>query len=187
MEKNARPTWNCLESKVLLEHPRITVVEDSVELPSGVVTSYVRLAAGDNAVTVICLRDDEILLQREYSYPVGEVLLQFPGGKIDGSETPEHAAIRELREESGFTFSECERLGWYYISNRRSDAKMHVILAKDMTPCEKIGGDAEEDIESFWIPLDKLKGMIAQGEITNFSVLAAWALVAKVLRRESSI
>ena len=87
MEKNARPVWKCLESKVLLDHPRITVVEDSVELPGGEVTSYVRLA-GHNAVTVVCLRDDEILLQREYSYPVGEVLLQFPGGKIDGSETP---------------------------------------------------------------------------------------------------
>ena len=157
-----------------------------VELPSGEVTSYIRLA-GHNAVTVICLRDDEILLQREYSYPPEEVLLQFPGGKIEGSETPEHAAARELREELGFTFSECERLGWYYISNRRSDAKMYVILAKHVAPCEKIGGDAEEDIELFWIPLGKIKDMIAQGEITNMSMLAAWALVAKVLRNESSI
>ena len=186
MEKNARPIWKCLESKVLLDHPRITVMEDSVELPSGEITSYVRLA-GHNAVTVICLRDDEILLQREYSYPVGKVLLQFPGGKIDGSETPEHAAARELREESGFTFSECERLGWYYLSNRRSDSKMYVVLAKDMTPCEKSGGDAEEDIESFWMPLGKLKVLIAHGEITNFSVLAAWALVEKILRSELSI
>jgi len=124
MKKNAQPTWKCLESKVLLNHPRITVVEDSVELPSGEVTSYIRLASADNAVTVIRLRDEEILLEREYSYPVSEVLLQFPGGKIEGSEFPEHAAARELREETGFTFSECERLGWYYLSDRRSDANV---------------------------------------------------------------
>jgi len=64
---------------------------------------------------------------------------------------------------------------------------MYVVFANDITPCEKIGGDAEEDIESLWLPLSKLKDMFAQGEIINSSVLAAWALVAKVLRSELSI
>ena len=58
---------------------------------------------------------------------------------------------------------------------------MYVILAKDVTPVEKLGGDLEEDIELFWISLAKLKEMIADGEVTNFSVLAAWALLEKVL------
>ena len=58
---------------------------------------------------------------------------------------------------------------------------MYVILAKDVTPAEKLGGDLEEDIELFWISLAKLKEMIADGEVTNFSVLAAWALLEKVL------
>ena len=181
MEKDARPAWKRLDSKVLLNHPRITVVEDLVELPGGQVTSYVRLPSSGDAVTVLCLKDDQILLQREYSYPVGEVLLQFPGGKIERGETPEEAAGRELKEESGFAFSRCESLGWYYISNRRSDAKMYVILAKEITPAQKTGGDAEEDIESFWLPVGKLRYMIAGGEITNFSVLAAWALLEKVV------
>jgi 8-oxo-dGTP pyrophosphatase MutT (NUDIX family) len=111
---------------------------------------------------------------------MAEVLFQFPGGKIEANETPREAAVRELREESGYAFSECEDLGWYYPNNRRSDAKMHVVLAKDPTPTEKAGGDMEEAIESFWIPLGKLREMIAGGEITNFSVLAAWALLEKV-------
>lgn len=181
MEKDARPVWKRLDSKVLLNHPRITVVEDLVELPGGQVTSYVRLPSSGDAVTVLCLKDDQILLQREYSYPVGEVLLQFPGGKIERGETPEEAAGRELKEESGFAFSRCKSLGWYYISNRRSDAKMYVVLAKEITPAQKTGGDAEEDIESFWLPVSRLKHMIAVGEITNFSVLAAWALLEKVV------
>ena len=46
---------------------------------------------------------------------------------------------------------------------------------------QKTGGDAEEDIESFWLPVGKLRYMIAGGEITNFSVLAAWALLEKVV------
>jgi ADP-ribose pyrophosphatase len=170
--------WKFLGSTVLLDHPRIKVVEDTVQLPSGQVVPYVRFDAASHAVTVICINEGQILLQREYSYPMGEFLLQFPGGKMDGDETPGQAAARELREESGFAFSQCESLGWYYVNNRRSDAKMHVFLARDVTPVEKQGGDLEEDIESFWIPVHKLKEMIANGEATNFSLLAAWALLA---------
>jgi ADP-ribose pyrophosphatase len=170
-----------LESKVLLDHPRMKVVEDSVQLPSGLITSYVRLDSAGNAVTTVCIRDGQILVQREYSYPPGEFLLQFPGGKIEGNETPEQAAARELREESGFTFSRCENLGWYYINNRRSASKMYVVLAREVTPAKKAGGDAEEDIQSFWISTGKLREMIAGREIANFSVLAAWALLESVL------
>lgn len=172
-------SWKRLDSRVLLDHPRITVVEDTVQLSGGQITSYVRFVHPSDAATIICLRDNQILLQREYSYAVGEYLLQFPGGKIEENETPEEAAVRELKEESGFAFSRCEHLGWYYNSNRRSDSKMYVVLAKDVTPTEKTGGDLEEEIDSFWIPIGKLKEMISEGKITNITVLAAWALLEK--------
>ncbi len=152
MTKDTLEAWKTLESKVLLDHPRIKVVEDLVQLPNGHVTSYLRLDSASNAVTVICIRDGQILMQREYSHPPGEVLLQFPGGKIEGNETPEQAAVRELREELGFTFSQCENLGWYYTNNRRSNSKMYAVLAREVAPTEKVGGDVEEYIDLFWIP-----------------------------------
>ena len=131
-KKDAWPAWKRLDRKVLLDHPRITIAEDVVQLPNGLVTSYVHQISRGDAVSVICLKDGEILLQREYAYPPGEALLQFPGGKIEDEEAPEAAAARELQEESGYAFSRCEPIGWYYIHNRRSAAKMHVVLAKDV-------------------------------------------------------
>jgi ADP-ribose pyrophosphatase len=180
-DKTNLAPWKRLDSKVLLDHPRMKIVEDTVQLPSGQVVPYVRQDSAGDAITVVCIQDGQILLQREYSYPPGEFLLQFPGGKIEGGETPEQGAARELREESGFSFSASERVGWYYVDNRRSNSRMYVVLAKDVTPVEKTGGDLEEDIESFWLPLDQLKQMIADGEATNYSLLAAWALLGKVL------
>lgn len=100
MDDAPRTPWKCLDSKVLLDHPRMTVMEDTVQLPSGHMTSYVRLSHASDAVTIICLREGQLLLQWEYSYPPGERLLQFPGGKIETNETPEQAAARELKEEN---------------------------------------------------------------------------------------
>jgi len=173
--------WKRLDSKVLLEHQRMTIVEDSVELPGGQVVPYLRHESAGDGITVLCIRDGQILLQREYSYPPDEFLLQFPGGKIEDGETPEEGAARELREESGYAFSGCEPLGWCYVNNRRSDAKMYFVLARDVAPVAKAGGDLEEFIESFWVPLGEFEQMIADGEVTNYSVLAAWALLGKVL------
>jgi 8-oxo-dGTP pyrophosphatase MutT (NUDIX family) len=178
MTKTLAP-WTVLDSKVLLEHPRLKVVEDKVRLPMGQLTDYIRIEGRGAAVTIICIRNRQVLLQREYSYPVGEFLLQFPGGKMEGTETPEEAGSRELQEESGYAFSSCQHLGWFYVDNRRSDAKMHVLLATDVTPVEKAGGDLEEEIETFWLPINLFGEMIARGEITNYSVLAAFALLAK--------
>ena len=89
--------------------------------------------------------------------------------------------MRELREEFGFTFSQYESLGWNYVDDCRPGQRMYIFLARDVTPAEKQGGDLEEDIESLLTPLGKLKEMVAGGEITNFSVLAAWPLLVKVL------
>lgn len=177
MTKTLAP-WLAVESKVLLEHPRLKIVEDTVRLPKGQLIGYIRIEGRGDGVTIVCIKNRQILLQQEYSYPVGEFLLQFPGGKMEGAETPEQAGARELQEESGYTFTSCRHLGWFYVDNRRSDAKMHVLLATDVTPAEQCGGDPEEEIETFWLPLDRFEEMIARGEITNYSVLAAFALLA---------
>lgn len=65
---------------------------------------------------------------------------------------------------------------WYYPNNRRTDAKMHVVIVQDVVISEKTGGDVEEDIRSVWVSVARFKKMIRDGEINNYSVLAAWAL-----------
>lgn len=168
--------WKRLKTRTLLQHPRITIVEDDVKLPEGKKIKYLRFIGKRHGVTVICLKNDNILLQKEYSYPVNKLLYQFPGGKIEAGETPNDAALRELVEESGLKPKSLVKLGWYYTDNRRTNSKMHVVLAKNVAVSKKNGGDIEEIIKSEWMTIVHFKRMIKGGEINNYSVLAAWAL-----------
>jgi len=174
--------WKQLSTKEVFAHPRITLLEDEVELPGGSKASYLTFAHTNDSVTIIARKDGKVLLSQEYSYPVGEVLFQFPGGKAEPGEEPMEVAQRELEEETGFKAKQLVPLGWYYPNNRRSKAKMYVFLADDVTEGTKAGGDLEEDIQSAWVTEEDIDNMIRSGEIVNFSVLAAWSLFAAKLR-----
>lgn len=91
--------WKFIKRKDLLNHPRLRIVEDDVVLPDNTQTSYIRFLDARNAVIIIALKDNLVLIQREYSYPPDMVMYQFPGGGIERDEQ-EDAALRELAEES---------------------------------------------------------------------------------------
>ncbi len=170
--------WRQISSKIIFVHPRISLIEDQVEVPSGRVLPYLRFGNHKSAVTVLAIRDGEVLVQREYSYPTDKFMVQFPGGAIEQGESPEGAANRELAEESGFIAGKLELLGAYYMDHRKSNAKMYVLLATGLKQTGKndvVGEDPYEFIESFWMRLSKLPKEITSGKIDNSTAISAWA------------
>lgn len=170
--------WRKISSRHILDHPRMQLVEDEVELPSGKKIQYLRQEySGRGGVIVICRKGDKILVQREYSYPVDEILWQFPGGKIEADETPEQAATRELAEESGIKAENAKCIGWFYPDNRRINARLFVVECDYVTDDEKARPDDTEFIESEWIENGQISQMIRRGEVRNYAMLAAWGML----------
>ncbi len=167
--------WRRIDSTTLLDHTRLTVVEDKVELPNGIETKYLHFSEiADAAMVLACNSGGKFLVQKEYSYPPDEFLHQLPGGEINQVELPEAGAARELAEESGYA-GELTALGWFYLNNRRSRQKMYVYLVTDLYEVAK-QPDPEEFIQDFWFTEDEIDTMIRENEIYNYTLLAGWAL-----------
>ena len=167
--------WRRLHSTKLFEHPRLSVYEDDIELPGGLKTKYVHFGDAQDAGMVIARdADGRFLIQKEYSYPPDEFLLQLPGGGLNKNENPELGAARELGEEAGYA-GELDLLGWFYLNNRRSKSKMYVYLATNLIKIPK-APDPEESFEDFWFTEAEIDEMIQTNEIRNYTLLAGWAL-----------
>ena len=168
--------WQKLSSKEVFSHPRLSIIEDKISLPSGKQISYLKFKETGNATTIICKNEaGKILLQKEYSYPPNQNLYQFPGGSVPLDEKIEIGADRELMEESKLHGNSLKMLGSYLVNNRRSNARMFVFLATDLEE-RALPGDEEEAIQSFWFNEKRIEQMIIDGEIINPHVLASWCL-----------
>ena len=168
--------WNKLSSKTLFAHPRITLIEDEIELSNGDKTNYLRFDNINNVAAVICKREDgRILMQREYAYPPNQKLFQFPGGAINPDEDLAFGANRELMEESKIKANNLQFLGKFLINNRRSDAMVYIYLGTDLEE-SYLDSDIEEEIENFWFFEDEITAMIREGKIIEQDALAGWAM-----------
>ena len=113
---------------------------------------------------------------RQYRHPISQITLEIPAGKLDKlpNETREHAAHRELREETGFTAKKMISLGYIYPSPGIIDEVLHLFLAREI---EKSSQDLDDDefIQVSWLHMDELEEKIASGEIKDIKAICAFS------------
>lgn len=173
--------WQVKGTRVLLEHPRLRVVEDDLILPSGEDISWLRYEKQQDFVVVLALKDKSILLIRHYNHPLEDYLYEFPCGVIDENESILAAAKRELFEETGVRAEKLERIGQFVANPRRSALRGNVVVARELT---QYGAELElgEQIEPVWFPIAEFEAALSQGLEMSADALAAWALYRNSLQ-----
>ena len=115
----------------------------------------------DAVVLIIHSADGEkILLNREFRLAPGEWVYNFPAGLIDPGETPEVAAARELREETGLTLKEItDRIGESYSAVGFSNEKNVCIVGVAEGVIRESDSEVEE-IEAGWYTKSEIRGLL---------------------------
>jgi ADP-ribose pyrophosphatase len=98
-------------SEEILKGNFLHAFRDTVRLPNGA-TATREYVVHPGAVMMIPMLDDgSLVLERQYRYPMGRVMLEFPAGKIDRGEDVLVCAKRELLEETGYVAKDWARAG----------------------------------------------------------------------------
>lgn len=159
----------------------LRVKRDQVLLPSGN-RGQREFILHPGAVLVIPLFDNgNILLERQFRYPLNRVFIELPAGKIDPGEDILATGKRELLEETGYTASEWIYLGFQHPCIGYSDEVIYMFIAKGLA-VGNVSPDEDEALELFEASLDQCLEMVATQQITDAKTILALMYLEKHLQ-----
>mgnify|MGYP003320482472 CR=1 FL=1 len=137
--------WTTGDSKSLLKTVVCDIISQHNKSSSGVEGDYIIMNAPD-WVIVIPEINDKFLMVKQWRHGEGNLSIEFPGGVIDAGETPEQAAVRELKEETGFKAGKITKIGTVNPNPALFNNHVHVYLAEDLISTGKQDLDNDEFI-----------------------------------------
>jgi ADP-ribose pyrophosphatase len=172
-----------LASTQVLDGHFLKAWRDTVALPDGsqAVREYI---VHPGAVMIIPLIDTarglEVVLERQFRYPIGQVMIEFPAGKLDAGEDTLVCAKRELQEETGYTATLWAKAGVLHPVISYATEFIEIWLAKGLRPGERALDDGEF-LEVFTATPDELLAWCRQGLVTDAKTLTGALWLQNVL------
>jgi ADP-ribose diphosphatase len=167
-----------VDSETVFDGKLLHVRRDTVRLPDGTLATREYIVHPGAVLVVPVLPDGRLVVERQYRYPLGRVMIEFPAGKLDRGETPLDSARRELREETGYLAASWEWLGRVHPIVSYSTETIEFYVAKGLT---HVGArlDAGEFLEIALMSVTAMLCAIDGGEITDAKTVAALLLYAR--------
>lgn len=169
-----------LDSRVVYDGGFIEVLKDTVMLPDGS-TSTREYVTHPGAVAMLALLDNgNLVMERQYRYPLRREFIEVPAGKIDEGEDILVTAQRELLEETGYEASEWIHLTTAWPCIGYADERIEYFLARGL---KHVGSklDDGEFLEVFELSLSDAFEWIRQGKISDSKTIVGLFWLDKIL------
>jgi ADP-ribose pyrophosphatase len=183
MEKDDHLIERKLASQELLKGNFLHVFRDTVRLPDGKQATREYIVHPGAVVVIPLLDDGRLVLERQFRYPVGQVMIEFPAGKLDPGEDVLTCARRELLEETGYVAAEWARAGVLHPVISHSTEFIEVWFARGLAqgPSRL---DQGEFLEVFTATPAELLRWCRDGSVTDSKTLVGTLWLQNVLSGE---
>lgn len=166
-------TWERIESKEIADCIVFKVRENLMQ--NGDKTGKFYVIENPDWVNIVAItKDYDVVLIEQFRQGIQEVILEIPGGMIDGDESPESAARRELLEETGYSAEEFVLLGKSRPNPAIQNNWIYHFAAINAEKTEEVEFDEHESVVTKLCPVMRIPSLIKSGEITHSLVLAAF-------------
>ena len=164
-----------ISSESLFQGSFLHAFRDHVALPDGNVAfrEYVVHPGAVMVIPLLMRRDGElaVVMERQFRYPVGRVMIEFPAGKLDSGETTFNCAQRELLEETGYSALEWARAGVMHPVIAYSTEFIEIWFARELSTGPQ-SLDEGEFLEVFTATPVQLMQWCRDGLVTDAKTLA---------------
>lgn len=172
-----------LAQKLLYEGIIVKVRRDQVRLGNGAMAQR-EVVEHPGGVAIFALDAQErVIMVRQFRYPMGEIVLEIPAGKLELGEDPRASALRELKEETGVTPGRLISLGQSYSSPGIFAEKIHLFFATDLQEGASCP-DEDEFLEVVRVPLATLLEDIENNQILDAKTIVACMKALLLRKRE---
>jgi ADP-ribose pyrophosphatase len=169
-----------VDTETLFDGSFLKARRDTVRLPDGQSATREYIVHPGAVVIIPMLEGGRLVLERQFRYPVGRVMTEFPAGKLDAGEDPLVCAKRELLEETGYVADQWAYAGAMHLAIAYSTEIIHIFFAKGLVqgPAKL---DSDEFLEVVIAPVDEFLQACRNGAITDAKSLTCALWLQNVL------
>jgi len=173
MSSDSKPTFNdqhlredTIESKQVYQGHFIDLRRDRVRLPDGREAAREYVVHPGAVMIVAILPDGQLVMERQYRYPVRQTMIEFPAGKLDAGEGGLACAQRELLEETGYRAQRWAKAGIMHPVIGYATEIIEIWFADGLSLGERHLDDGEF-LDVFTATADELDQWMQQGQLTD--------------------
>lgn len=155
-----------VSTKKIFDGKIIKLFYDKVMLPNNKIATREKVWHPGAVAIVPVTEENEVLLIKQFRYPVKEVLIEIPAGKLDNCETPMDCAKRELREEVGAIEGKLIHMSSFHTTPGFSSEFLHLYLAINFKRKQN-NPDDDEFLQIIKIPLKVAVNWVFEGKIKD--------------------